>query len=385
MSDTSALMNIPLPSLSSLPPVLFDDLIAEILSQLPVKTLMRFRCVSKTWNSLIFNSSFAKLHLQRSRKNSKLVLKYHNSSCYLRFYVVSCNNVNSLLSSNEPKLEHCYASNRNYWVVGSCNGLFCVVACHFNFYTFNEYWVDFWNPALKLKSPKSPNLCVKHTTHPYSVRFGFGYDDLSQNYKVVAVILGLKKTKVKAHYLGHNCWTNILSFPSFPILRQVEGQFMSGTVNWLALDKVGKETYERLLLPEGLDEVPHIEPQLAILWDSLCLCLDYKGTHFVVWQMRDFGVEKTWTQLVNLRHECSPQLPICISDGDDVMVILLNIPYKEAILYNRRDGRVDHIKVCNSKVLIDAKELAFRECVVEGNALHSLAFRKHFLEQAFSK
>ncbi|KAL2599197.1 hypothetical protein AAZX31_10G040000 [Glycine max] len=32
----------------------------------PVKALMRFRCVSKWWNSLVFNPMFVKLHLQRS-------------------------------------------------------------------------------------------------------------------------------------------------------------------------------------------------------------------------------------------------------------------------------------------------------------------------------
>ncbi|KOM46737.1 hypothetical protein LR48_Vigan07g044100 [Vigna angularis] len=45
---------------------LSDELITEILSWLPAKTLMRFRCVSKTWNSLIINSYFMKLHHERS-------------------------------------------------------------------------------------------------------------------------------------------------------------------------------------------------------------------------------------------------------------------------------------------------------------------------------
>ncbi|WVY90914.1 hypothetical protein V8G54_036428 [Vigna mungo] len=46
--------------------ILPNEVIAEILSWLPAKTLIRFRCVSKTWNSLIINSYFVKLHHKRS-------------------------------------------------------------------------------------------------------------------------------------------------------------------------------------------------------------------------------------------------------------------------------------------------------------------------------
>ncbi|WVY90921.1 hypothetical protein V8G54_036435 [Vigna mungo] len=44
--------------------ILPNEVIAEILSWL--QTLIRLRCVSKTWNSLIINSSFVKLHHKRS-------------------------------------------------------------------------------------------------------------------------------------------------------------------------------------------------------------------------------------------------------------------------------------------------------------------------------
>ncbi|WVY91561.1 hypothetical protein V8G54_037075 [Vigna mungo] len=46
--------------------LLSNELITEILSWLPAKSLMRFTCVSKTWNSLIINSYFVKLHHKRS-------------------------------------------------------------------------------------------------------------------------------------------------------------------------------------------------------------------------------------------------------------------------------------------------------------------------------
>lgn len=41
--------------------VLPHDLIVEILSWVPMKYLLRFRCVSKTWKSLIFHPIFVKI------------------------------------------------------------------------------------------------------------------------------------------------------------------------------------------------------------------------------------------------------------------------------------------------------------------------------------
>src|SRR3954466_4024546 len=40
------------------------ELIIEILLKLPVKTLLRFRCVCKSWLSLISNNSFATSHFE---------------------------------------------------------------------------------------------------------------------------------------------------------------------------------------------------------------------------------------------------------------------------------------------------------------------------------
>ncbi|XP_062015337.1 putative F-box protein At3g51171 [Rosa rugosa] len=40
-----------------------EDVIAEILARLPVKSLMRFRCVCKSWRALISESYFVKKHL----------------------------------------------------------------------------------------------------------------------------------------------------------------------------------------------------------------------------------------------------------------------------------------------------------------------------------
>ncbi|KAK2361906.1 F-box/kelch-repeat protein [Trifolium repens] len=54
--------------------ILPEYLITEVLSFLPVKCLLRFRCVSMSWNTLILDPAFVKLHLNRSTRNQHFTL-----------------------------------------------------------------------------------------------------------------------------------------------------------------------------------------------------------------------------------------------------------------------------------------------------------------------
>ena len=52
-----------------------DDIITEILLRVPAKSLIRFRCVCKSWRALISDPSFVQNHLRRvSPSHSNLLL-----------------------------------------------------------------------------------------------------------------------------------------------------------------------------------------------------------------------------------------------------------------------------------------------------------------------
>ncbi|RZB52373.1 hypothetical protein D0Y65_048728 [Glycine soja] len=53
-------------------PLLCDELIEEILSRIPVKPLIQFKCVCKGWNSLMSDPYFIKLHLSKSAAKDDL-------------------------------------------------------------------------------------------------------------------------------------------------------------------------------------------------------------------------------------------------------------------------------------------------------------------------
>ena len=54
-------------------PFLPEELIVEIILRLPVRSLLQFKCVCKTWKTLISNPQFAKRHLLSSTPHLQLV------------------------------------------------------------------------------------------------------------------------------------------------------------------------------------------------------------------------------------------------------------------------------------------------------------------------
>ncbi|RZC00329.1 F-box/kelch-repeat protein At3g23880-like [Glycine soja] len=357
------------------------ELIVEILSWLPVKPLIRFRCVSKTWKSLIFHPIMVKLHPQRSSKNPHVLLTFednnrNNDNCYS--FAATCS-IRRLLENPSSTVEDgCYQFNdKNHFVVGVCNGLVCLLNS-LDRDDYEEYWVRFWNPATRTMSEDSPRLSLhwrKYKTgrndwvcgYP---RCGFGYDGLSDTYKVVIILSNVKlqRTEVRVHCVGDTRWRKTLTCPVFPFMEQLDGKFVGGTVNWLALHMsssyyrwedvnvneivifsydLNTQTYKYLLLPDGLSEVPHVEPILGVLKGCMCLSHEHRRTHFVVWQMMDFGVEKSGTQLLNVSYQhlqvhdfpSCPMIPLCMTENNDLF-LLANNEGEEFVVYNRKDNRV---------------------------------------------
>ncbi|XP_074267377.1 uncharacterized protein LOC141590711 [Silene latifolia] len=63
-----------------------DDLIMEILSWLPVMTLLRFKSASKSLLNLIISPEFVKLHLQRSLIRNSSVTLLHCGEASLAYF-----------------------------------------------------------------------------------------------------------------------------------------------------------------------------------------------------------------------------------------------------------------------------------------------------------
>ncbi|XP_074265222.1 F-box/kelch-repeat protein At3g23880-like [Silene latifolia] len=161
----------------------------QILITLPAKTLVRFRCVCKSWCSIIDNPDFIHTHFQlckiNSGNNNKLLvalefLGRNGDEDYEYLLTVrqaeTLRNLGRIFSKSDSY---------SYKIMGSCNGLL-LVARHGPPCYLKE--LRLWNPCIRksLVIPTYPlpsSLC-----DPELYVFGFAPD--SRDYKVVKLAFG---------------------------------------------------------------------------------------------------------------------------------------------------------------------------------------------------
>lgn len=349
-------------------PFLPDEILLEILSRLPVKSLLKFRCVCKSWFSLISDPYFVKKQLNLSTQSThfthhKIIL----SATTAEFHLKSCS-VTSLFD-NPSTSTICEDLNypvknkfRHDGIVGSCNGLLC--------FAIKGDCVLLWNPSIRV-SKKSPPLGNNWRPGCFTA-FGLGYDHVADDYKVVAVFCDpnefFSESKVKVYSMATNSWRKIQDFPHGVSPYQNSGKFVSGTLNWAASYSVGstslwvivsldlqKETY-REVLPPDYEKEECSTPTLGVLRGCLSMNYDYKKTHFVVWLMKDYGVRDSWVKLVTIPYLPNPEDfsysgPYCISENGEVLLMF----EFDLILYDPRDNSFKYPRIESGKGWFDAE------------------------------
>ncbi|KAG4921637.1 hypothetical protein JHK84_050584 [Glycine max] len=252
-----------------------------------------------------------------------------------------------------------FANMSGYHLVGSCNGLHCGVS-----EIPEGYHVCFWNKATRVISRESSALSFSPGIGRRTM-FGFGNDPSSDKYKVVAIALTMlsldvsEKTEMKVFGVGDNSWRNLKGFPVLWTLPEVGGVYLSGTINWVVIKgketihseiviisvDLEKETCRSLFLP---DDFCFFDTNIGVFRDSLCVWQD-SNTHLCLWQMRKFGDDKSWIQLINFSYlhlnicpyeEKSMILPLCMSNNGDFFMLKFTRNADDeyqTILYNQRD------------------------------------------------
>ena len=107
-----------------------DEIVLEILTWLPVKSLLRFRCVCKSWYSYITNPNFISTHLNSLLSHNHGYVIYMRKT-FPRFYfsshsqvcTVSCDRMFERVS--EFRIPFTFQFGRPK-LVGSCNGILCL-------------------------------------------------------------------------------------------------------------------------------------------------------------------------------------------------------------------------------------------------------------------
>ncbi|XP_050283007.1 putative F-box protein At1g32420 isoform X3 [Quercus robur] len=295
-----------------------EEVVREILYRLPAKSLIRFRCVSKSWNSLITSSAFIDSHLTQSlshpSNSNKLIFRHCDIVAKVEHYKFIHNDSSFDQYQNvEFPLTNCFR------LIGSVNGLFCL--------SQDEQFI-LWNPCIRkfitLPSPRDYD-------HVPS-RSGFGFDARTNDYKVVTIAHSYtpKETKprlVEVYSLKEGSWRRIASAaallsPGITLdLSCRRDAFINGAVHFGVRDWIN--TPRLKVCPSVLsfdlnDEVFHMTalPKFGAKTDydifgfrgSLSVVyiehVDNKRSCFI-WVMKECGVVKSWIKLytINLTGE----------------------------------------------------------------------------------
>ncbi|XP_060209027.1 F-box/kelch-repeat protein At3g23880-like [Lycium barbarum] len=332
-------------------PTLPPELITEILSRLPVKSLLRLKCVSKSFVALISSPEFIKTQLcistnNKDYANHRLLLRY---KCLLK----DCS-LRSVLYESVMEVSHLNYPMTNqrktFWtVVGSVNGLICLS---------NEANVlCLWNSSIR-KFKKFPDF-ITHLR--VRVVYGFGYDEFYDDYKVVRCVYydgSWPRVDVKIYSLKDDSWRSICYAPPDGVRLWGSGKFVNGKLHWanntgpvrdkgwniISID-LADDKWEKVEQPCCGEEEGVLV--LGVLGNNLSVISkdNHLRTHIDVWVMKEYGVKESWTKMFTVKCPHSPASSVfkalfLVSNKDEILLMF----GQNFLLYNLKDGSINYPK-----------------------------------------
>ncbi|KAK4580964.1 hypothetical protein RGQ29_024569 [Quercus rubra] len=278
--------------------VLDDDIVFDILTRLPVKSLIRFRCVSKSWYSTITNPIFIATHFKLNEAKSLSNKNSHNG--YLLY-----------TSETEDYSFHAelrtlvYNRDRTVTEISRCNE------------NNGDHIIYLWNPSIRKFKMLAPALMTDPCD---SATLGLAYHSQKNDFKILRLVSFLGSlgepdplTEAEVYTLSTDSWRKVvsaeLSDPNAGLLSHRSPYiFFNGALHCIAAHKhcsfilsfdINDERFHKIMLP--LDFLDVYQSYLTVFKGSLAYIIisDYLATGGIMchlWVMKEYGVAETWTR-----------------------------------------------------------------------------------------
>ncbi|PQP93022.1 hypothetical protein Pyn_07888 [Prunus yedoensis var. nudiflora] len=271
------------------------ELIVDILLRLPVESLIRCRCVCKSLRSLIFDRRFVMTHLNNivtginMNTNSFRLLVSHNDSLLLMYCEGSKDGDGSHLAIKEVDHPAVMDTDVCLCILGSCNGLVCLEIGDDNSI------IILWNPCTRDTKvlPQPPYHFQDKMFH------GFGYDSLTEDYKIMLATEGPSEVMMNVFSLKRNSWRTYEYLADLRTTDQ-QGCFLNGALHWITFEGV---TSARNCLYVYNDPT--------------------EDTDFCIWIMKEYGVKESWTRVIKISSEILAQQVFVEVDKLELKVVCI--------------------------------------------------------------
>ncbi|KAM3289620.1 hypothetical protein P3S67_017909 [Capsicum chacoense] len=258
---------------TSVIPSLPQEIIFEILSKLPVKSLLKFRSMEKNttaiWVMLRWDS--------------------HLSGCSLSSLLFSpITELSEMISMRNVDIKWC----------DTVNGLICLAGWENidNYRIFPETEIKLYilNPSIRRCKilPRVTPLPDHNTFFSY----GFGYDESGDEYKIVVIYNEFKDIKVKIYSMKtDDTWRTIGDFQEGSFINS-SSKCVKGKLYWTSLSENNGYGVSRIIVSFDVANET---------WDRVEQPVYGEGRHHSdVWVMNDSEVEASWKKMFSIR--CPP-------------------------------------------------------------------------------
>ncbi|XP_059644178.1 F-box protein CPR1-like [Cornus florida] len=307
-----------------------SELMTEILTRLPVKTLVQIRCVCKAWCSLISSPNFISskvnqtIHFNKINNSDTLLISHYINKRRKGGGRFSANFYDERLGGRLIQLESPIPNSASHFhIFDSCNGLVCLTDNAFD----KANNLILWNPSIR-KSVRLPIPSIGIDSHtntvvraagsdgPYGVVIGYGFDFKTNDYKVVRItcINNFPFPEVELYSLNRGHWRRICvagPIHHFCFAPRPSQAFVNGIVHWVGCNMVAasdisiltfdmsSEVFSQMKLPTSPENgwvVSHLA--VSVLRESLCVGhFDSLVRKVSIWVMKEYGVVESWTKL----------------------------------------------------------------------------------------
>ncbi|GKV15020.1 hypothetical protein SLEP1_g25822 [Rubroshorea leprosula] len=330
------------------------EILLEILSRLPITSLIHFKTTSHAGYDLIADSRLPPMFRNRVSDSDPCLILFNYDypvSRSLQLYFVDIEDCSRRGRKIDPP-QHSKVNN----LVGSCNGLLCLSLIGSS---WRSHSLLIYNPSVgdAVRVPPANQFLNQ------SEVFGFGFHPRTGEFKVVRIVCfdveeGEELT-VQVFTVGTTEWRTKGATP-----RRLTGPpevLVEGTLHWVTFVRMGGDdpifgiiSFE--LADEVFEEIPHPPCQrfvsrgyrLSVLNGCLSAAGLVDTLHFDIWVMKQYRVKESWVKQLSFDPSFPSKWPsflrryprvICALKNGEILLWYNNSPFASLVSYDPVENR----------------------------------------------